>query len=114
MEGSAIRQERFSAKFARLITGLPILVLTVAGTFGAAWLTFLIGGALLFSGKPQPTPFALYPALALVVLLLPMIVSLILRASRRGRSVVVAVQAALLLGNGLFWIGFLVEFNLWG
>lgn len=112
--GATNGPERFSAKLAWLITSLPLLLLTAAGTSGAAWLTFLIGGALLFSGRPQPTPFALYPGLALVALLLPMIASLILRASGRGRSFVVAVQATLLLGNALFWIGFIVEFNLWG
>lgn len=112
--GPAIGQEGLAATFARSVTTGPVLLLTVAGTLGAAWLTFLIGGTLLFSGRPQPTPFALYPGLALVALLLPMIAALILRARGRGRSVVAVTQAALLLGNVLFWIGFLLEFNLWG
>lgn len=77
-------------------------------------LTFLIGGALLFSGKPQPTPFALYHGLALVALLLPMIVSLVLRLAGRGAWVVFVTQAALLLGNVLFWIGFFMIFALPG
>lgn len=62
-------------------------------------------------------PVRAYPGLALTALLIPMIVSAILRAIGRaigrGRSVVVATQAALLLGNAEFWLSFLAEFTLW-
>lgn len=112
MGARAIGQEQAAGKFARMSHSWFLVLLNAAGTLGAVWMTFLIGGALLFSGKPQPTPFALYPGLALVLLLIPMLVSIILRVLGRGRSVVLVTQAALLLGNGLFWLGILWEFSL--
>ncbi|ARJ65065.1 hypothetical protein WV31_05010 [Magnetospirillum sp. ME-1] len=107
----AIGEERAAGKFAGMIHSWPIVLLSAAATLGAVWMTFLISGALVFSGKPQPTPFAVWPGLALVLLLIPMFVSLILRLLGRGRRAVVVVQAALLLGNGLFWLGILWEFS---
>ena len=95
-----------------MVVSWPLLLLTAAGTLGAVWLTFLISGALLFSGRPQSPPFALYPGQALVVLLIPMLVSLVLRTLGRGRPFIVVTQAALLLANGLFWLGILTEFTL--
>ncbi|RAU20437.1 hypothetical protein CU669_18475 [Paramagnetospirillum kuznetsovii] len=108
----AIGQERAAGAFTRMAHSWLLLLVNLAGTLGAVWLTFLIGGALLFSGRPQPTPFALYPGLALVLLLVPMLVSIILRLLGKGRWVVVVSQAALLLGNGLFWLSFLWEFTI--
>ncbi|MBI3444049.1 MAG: hypothetical protein HY055_01455 [Magnetospirillum sp.] len=107
-----IGQERAAGVFVRMTHAWLFVLLNLGGTLGAVWLTFLIGGALLFSGKPQPTPFALYPGLALVLLLIPMLISIVLRALGRGRSVVVVSQAALLLGNALFWLAFFWEFTL--
>ncbi len=95
-----------SAYYVRVIVSLPMVVMLAAATLGASVWSFILGGALLFSGTPEPIPFFLYGGLALAALTVPMLIAFILRLVNRGRTYVLVIQLILAPVNLMFWAPF--------
>ncbi|MGE5506837.1 MAG: hypothetical protein ACM31L_20630 [Actinomycetota bacterium] len=109
MSNAEIGPETAGAKFVRLVTSTPIVALCAIGTLNGAFQELLFGGALLFSGKPQPIPFFMFPGMVLLALTIPMAVSLVIRNKGGGGAFVVVTQAALVLFNLLYWVAYYIE-----
>lgn len=95
-------------RYRALMISWPVVLIQAAATLAAVMATFLLFGALLFSGRPEPVPPFLYAGLVLVGLTIPMAIAVVLRLTARGRGYLLVVQSALALANLLFWLPLLV------